>query len=494
VKPAVGASDVERFRDALGVRLGLLFDDTKLAFLAETLERRLAALDVAGVRYLERLEGAQPLGEERRALVEELTVPETYFFRNVEQLRAYAEVALPDRLAARGPGQQLRVLSAGCASGEEAYSLAIFTRERLGRAASRVSIRAVDVNPAMLERAAHAHYSEWSLRDTPADMRRRWFRVEDREFILDAGVKAAVKFDERNLADDDADLWPPEAYDVVFCRNVIMYFTPELAQALIERIARAVAPGGYLFLGHVEQVHGRTPDFHLRHTHGTFYYQRKRPGETESEPLPAEAEAEAEAEADAEAVAVAVVPDTGGEAPIERDSAGPTAPADVIPADLGAAEELLREERFAEALELTDALSREDPRVLVLRAVLLFQGGQLDAAERACRAALERDHANAGAYYLWGLCRDVAGDRAGAIERHRSAVFLDPAFAMPRLHLGLLARRAGDAATARRELGHALQLLHGEDASRLLLYGSGFRRDALISWCEAELAGVGGIS
>ena len=79
----------------------------------------------------------------------------------------------------------------------------------------------------------------------------------------------------RNLVRDDPQLWQPDTYDIVFFRNVLMYFTPESAQAVIARIGRALKPGGYLFLGHAETLRGLSSDFHLRHTHETFYYQRK---------------------------------------------------------------------------------------------------------------------------------------------------------------------------------------------------------------------------
>jgi len=104
---------------------------------------------------------------------------------------------------------------------------------------------------------------------------------------------------------------------------------------------------------------------------------------------------------------------------------------------------------------------------------------------------LECDELNSGAHYLLALCRESAGDSQGALEHDRAAVYLDPSFAMPRLHLGLMARRAGDAQTAHRELGQALVLLKREDTSRLLLFGSGFGRDALIALCLAELKSGG---
>jgi len=133
-----------------------------------------------------------------------------------------------------------------------------------------------------------------------------------------------------------------------------------------------------------------------------------------------------------------------------------------------------------------------DPDSLLLRAALLTHSGRLDDAERACAELLGRDELNAGAHYVLALCREAAGDTNGASEHDEVSVYLDPTFAMPRLHLGLLARRGSNREGARRELTRALSLLQREDASRLLLFGGGFNREALTVLCRAELVACGG--
>jgi chemotaxis protein methyltransferase CheR len=152
--------------------------------------------------------------------------------------------------------------------------------------------------------------------------------------------------------------------------------------------------------------------------------------------------------------------------------------------------ELLQRERFTEArtklLRLPDEASKH-PDALLFSAVLFTNEGHLADAERAAEALLAADDLNAGAHYVKALCREHAGDAKGAIEHDRVAVHLDPTFAMPHLHAGILARRAGDAAHARRELGAALMLLEREDPSRVALFGGGFAREALILLCRAEL-------
>src|SRR5262249_44898097 len=128
--------------------------------------------------------------------------------------------------------------------------------------------------PAAIELPRRARYSEWSLRDTPAELRAKYFRTAGRDHHLVDAVKSLVAFEERNLVDEDAAFWQPELFDVVFCRNVLMYFTPEALQAIVGRIVRSLAPGGFLFLGYAENLRGIVKDVHLRHSNDTFYYQR----------------------------------------------------------------------------------------------------------------------------------------------------------------------------------------------------------------------------
>jgi chemotaxis protein methyltransferase CheR len=152
--------------------------------------------------------------------------------------------------------------------------------------------------------------------------------------------------------------------------------------------------------------------------------------------------------------------------------------------------ELLQQERYQEALEVVHRLPPEsaaDPDAQLLRAVLLTNCGDLPGAEGACRQLLSSDDLNAGAHYQMALCREHAADLGGAMEHDRMAVYLDSAFSMPHLHLGLLAKRLGDRPLACRELGQAIQLLRREDASRILLFGGGFSREALRAVVRAEL-------
>lgn len=510
--PLPDRAELERFRAFIARRFGLYYEESKSEYLADVL-RQLA--EAAGApsfgAHVDRLAELPSKSDEVRALVEQLTVNETFFFRNSDNFRALVEHVLPERIRQMSRHKRLHILSAGCASGEEAYSIAISVLDVLPDVNTwDVKIVGADLSAAMLAKAARGHYSAWSLRATPEAVRRRYFRAEGRDYVLDPLVRAMVTFEECNLSDASSPLWRAASYDVVFCRNVIMYLTPEATREVVKRIGWSLAPGGFLFLGHAETLRGLSQDFHLCHTHETFYYQKRdgasvptaAPAGSPRTPTPAVSEpgvihgAASWIDAIQQAsVRIAELTQqqlrTHGSPPRVTAQHPPT----IRSWDLGLVLEAMRQERFSDALELLAALPPEshgDPDSLLLRAVLLANSGKLEDAETVCSRLLALDELNAGAHYVMALCREHAADTAGATEHDQTAIYLDASFAMPHLHLGLMARRSGDSVAARRALSQALVLLAREDASRLLLFGGGFSRDGLVALCRAELRAVGG--
>jgi chemotaxis protein methyltransferase CheR len=508
VNAMLGTPELELFQSAIVQRLGLRFDDSRLTFLAEVLTRRIEARKLSTGAYLAALQSELEAADELSALARELTVGETYFFRHTEQFAAFCEVALPERQSARAASRTLRLLSAGCASGEEPYSLAMLIRERGLEPAFNVSVMGVDLNPDALAKARAGLYSSWSLRETPSEIRERWFSPEGRDFRLSRMLRESVRLEQHNLILEAPHLFAPGTLDVVFCRNVLMYFTTEQAIGIVARLARALAPGGFLFLGHAETLRGVSHAFHLRHTHNTFYYQR-RDELDRSEPavtdLPTARHGTAFVKSPLEQAWVAPWLRT-----VERSSQrirelssaeassgaqSSPSPSPKPPRDLSESLELLQHERYAEALAAMHpgaASDAPDPAALLLRAALLTHQGEVVRAEQACQELLRFDDLNAGAHYLLALCCERRGQAENAIEHDLTAVYLDGGFAMPHLHLGLMARRRRDPDTARHELTQALALLEREEASRLLLFGGGFSRAALLALCRSELQNLKG--
>lgn len=490
------------FRSLIANRLGLWFEEHRWDFLAGVLRDRLAAQgrDLAAYLQLLATPGAR---DEWQVLATLLTINETYFMRGSDHLDAFVEIVLPARLAAPPAGRPLRFLSAGCSSGEEAYSLAICLLERnLVPAHRAVQIIGVDLNPAVLAKARSGRYSAWSLRETSPALRAKYFRTDKSDFILDDRVLGMVSFFERNLSEPNDDLWQPGSFDAVFCRNMLMYFVPEVAAEVVARIQRSLVPGGFLFLGHAETLRGLSQDFHLRRNHGAFYYQLRGDGDEAAPaepilspraiPLPAVPEGEPAsptawmdeiARASERIARLTTQPPASAAAPVPsaRPGAG---------TNFNRALDLHRQERFTEGLAHLAAQpegAAPDADLLVLQAMLLVNSGRPAEAESLCHPLLSSDNLNAGVRYVIALCREHAGDLATAQEHDEAAAYLDPSFAMPRFHLGLIGKRLGRLLDARAHFEAALALLVKEDPVRLLLFGGGFSRETLVQACRAEL-------
>src|SRR5262249_45378024 len=355
----------------------------------------------------------------------------------------------------------------------------------------------------------------WSLRETPMELQRKYFRKEGLECQLAEEVRLAVFFELRNLMDDDPSFWAPQRFDVVLCRNVVMYLTSEVTRSLICRIAKSLAPGGFLFLGHAETLRNVSQEFHLRHTHETFYYQLREAEERASDAsqIPAGPGYQADGKGadrffEASDAWYAAIRDASER--IRALTHGATAlSSSATPRETGRSEgarrearvcnhaatlELLREEKFEQAKALVRGLAaeaQEDSDTQVLWAVLLANSGEPREAESVCKRLLASDELNAGAHYVMALCREQAGDLEAASEHDRAATYLDSTFAMPHLHLGLMSKRLSQREESRRELSSALELLAHEDASRILLFGGGFTREGLVGLCRRELGNPG---
>ncbi|GAB7037006.1 MULTISPECIES: protein-glutamate O-methyltransferase CheR [Catenuloplanes] len=461
--------DLHRLRALLAERLGMTFDEKRDDLLTEVLRTRAERHRMSERDYLDRLT-ADPERAELRALAEALTINETYFFRNIEQFHALAEEAIPERLKARASVRALRLLSVGCSSGEEPYTLAAVTAERVPPD-WHVSIVGLDINRAVLRRAATGRYGSWSLRETPASIRQRWFHPRDGGVEVDERLRARVHFVEHNVVNDDPVLWAHQSYDVIFCRNMLMYLTDEVRRGTIARITRALAPGGYLFLGHTDSLGSRPEGLEVRHTHGTFYYRRTAP---------------------------AAAPQPAGTAPAPVTRAQPAPPPTTSPMrEYERALLLLRDERFQEALTAVESITEPEsrlPRVRVLRGALLAHAGDTGRAAALCERLVAEDGLNADAHYVIGVCHEGDASPATAGRHHQLAAYLDPGFAMPRMRLGMLAKQTGDRQTAARELDRAVTLLRGETDERILLFGGGFGRQSLIALCRSELQAVGAVS
>lgn len=410
--PPAGTTFVADLARLLEERVGLAFPASREADLEAGARRAMAR---AGLRdagaWAARLAADPSLLDD---LLAEVTVGETYFFREPGHFEFIRREVLPEALARRGEGQPVRLWSAACASGEEAYSLAVLLDE--GGLADRASILATDVSRPSLARAKKGVYSSWSLRGVDARRVDRYFRRDGPSYLLEERVRRRVSFDYLNLA---LDAYPSLAtgtwgLDLVLCRNVLIYFEKQAVERVAARLHGTLVDGGWLVTGPSDPPLGDAAPFEVVTTPFGVFYRRRGPRAAFLEEAPPAAEPLEAAEA--------------LETP--RPLPEPPAPARAATVEPGEAERI-----------------RD----------LANDRGPLEAAAEAA-IACARDPLSAELRYLRGVLLWAAGRDAEASRELRRALYLDPSLAVAHLALGAVLDRSGDAQGARRAFRNALSI------------------------------------
>ena len=257
-------------------KLGLMFDDKKIYLLNKRVQQRITLLGLKDAdEYLFQLGYCDAKGDEMQALANLVTTNETYMFREFEQLAGFADVCLPELVAAKlkTSDRRIRIWCAGCSSGEEAYTLAIIVREVFPESKKwDVEITATDIDENMLQRARNAVYDDRSVKGVPDAYRKHLVRCAG-GFRIDPETMRLVHVKKLNL-NDQAQMKAMRGYDFVFCRNVLIYFDDESRRNVVNHFYDALNPKGYIFLGHSESVGRITSGFRLKKAEGHLLYTK----------------------------------------------------------------------------------------------------------------------------------------------------------------------------------------------------------------------------
>jgi chemotaxis protein methyltransferase CheR len=256
-------------RDLIHDRTGLFFEDNRMDQLLEKLEP--VARDRGCRSFLEYYYALKDneQGEWQRAW-EALSVQETYFWREMAQVKALTSVIVPDWFQHRST--PFRIWSAACATGEEPYTIAIALVEA-GFGAHPIEIIASDASAGALAKARSAVYREKSFRTLPQELRRRYFENVDEAWKLDPGIVRRVRLERVNLF-EPAEVAPMARVQAMFCRNVFIYFSPHAIRQTVAIVASKMPPGGCLFTGASESLLRMTTDFELKEIAGALAYVR----------------------------------------------------------------------------------------------------------------------------------------------------------------------------------------------------------------------------
>ncbi|MBV9369516.1 MAG: methyltransferase domain-containing protein [Frankiales bacterium] len=435
---------------------GLAFDDSRRESLSYSVTERMRATSAPDV--LAYLSLVRDDAKERQSLLDEVTIPETHFFRNPPQIRALRKYVLPEMLKLATPTKRLRIWSAGCSTGEEPYTLAMLVRELLPAAAGwDVQIIATDVSTRALAAARTGRYAERSFVMTdPVDLQRFFaLDTESRSWQVRDEIRELVEFRHHNLVTEPP---PFEAgqVDLVFCRNVTIYFDRDTTKSLMRRLHGCLRQGGYLFLGHAETLWQVTDAFSLMSLGDAFVYRRQGDNDerrrvlpdrrTEDEPRPTRADRRRGPDdrrgADVDAVA--------------EPKPARLRPPPSVPPRLAPARAVPRHSPPAVTAPLAPAPI--DPLVAVRAAVRSGRYGE--AADLAAECAIAQP-LRAETHYLHGLALTNLGRDGEALVVLRKAVYLDPQDGFAHFLLGGALERCAEPVAAARSYRAAAATLGG---------------------------------
>ena len=280
-EPEVVMSDEEfrLIRDIIYSHSGLFFDSDTKYLLEKRLARRLPLHQLKGFKdYYHFLKYDRKKDQELSDLMDVLTTNETYFFRESFQLKALTEEILPELKAAKEKkGEKtLRIWSAGCSTGEEPYTIAMLILEMGCFSGWRVEIVGTDISHRVLQQSRKAVYGKSSFRTTEEHYIKRFFQEQDNGFKVNDEVRELVTISHLNLFDQNR-LALLGKMDVIFCRNVIIYFDQAAKKKIIESFNRMLHDGGYLLLGHSESLMNISTAFALKHLKNDMVYQKPCP-------------------------------------------------------------------------------------------------------------------------------------------------------------------------------------------------------------------------
>ena len=438
---------------------------------------------------------SSPLTREQvEILAGHLTVGETYFFREKKTFKTLEWEVLTRLIDfRRGSGRYLRIWSAGCATGEEPYSIAILLGKMIPDLGSwNIFLLATDINPRFFVKAAKGVYSEWSFRDTPSWVRERYFRkTKGGRFEILHHIKGMVTFEYHNLAED---AYPSlasntNAMDVILCRNVLMYFNPGTQRKVIQNLYRCLVDSGWLIVSPSEISRSLFPEFAAVNFSGATFFRKEmkncparetfspvqsRPAFGERvEPEPPEYAGTLRSEIKfSEKVPEATVAGTG----VKRETK-------LLPDRYEEALSFYEQGCYDEAaakIELLLSENQNDSKSMALLAMTYANQGRLSGALEWSEKAVSLDKTNPDRHYLLATILQEQGKIGEAVTSLKRSLYLNQDFALAHFMLGNLMRRQGRVKEADKCFKNALSLLNKRGREEILASSEGLTAGRLI--------------
>jgi chemotaxis protein methyltransferase CheR len=430
-----------------------------------------------------------------------LTVGETYFFREKRSLEILERDIVPELIrSGAGLGRAIRIWSAGCATGEEPYSVAIVLRKLMGLKKWNVEILATDLNAKSLQKAVEGIYREWSFRGTPAWVRSAYCdAVGDECWAITPAIQKMVTFAPLNLMDD---VYPPlsnctNGFDVIFCRNVLMYLTPEAMRKVVRQLHRSLATDGWLIVSPTETSHELFFEFARVDFGDVTLYRKSATHSRKTLTLPSVVCAAngfspqlTEQRFENAGAAMALHCSTGPQSEdrkIPSENAEPPAPS------YGLALALHELGRYEDAQQVIAALLSQngnDAPAMLLLARAYANQGKLAAALVWCDKAIAADKMAARAYYLRATILQEQGSLPEALFAFKQTVYAEPQFVLGHFSLGNLALNRGKLRESEKHFENVLLLLAQYEPEDIVPESEGLTAGRLREVIVSQRSGV----
>ena len=487
-----------RFRDYIHQHSGIYLEEQKADSLRISLITRATRHSFDSLaKYYDMLVIDE---EEFKELMNLVTINETSFFRFPQQFEAMRKFVIPEIIEGKAANdRQFRVWSAGCSTGEEPYTIAMTLLdsgiEGLGY---QLEVMGTDVSTNALLRAKQGVYPARGLLSIPSSVSSRFFEPTSQGHLVSERARKLVSFQYHNLIKEPYPLALMGNWDIIFCRNVTIYFRLESTRRVVENFYESLNPGGYLFIGHSETLTSITDKFEPVEVGGVFLYRktrvRTRVGYTPPRPdKPAERPTTARlAEESRSRSGKTVMP----RRPLGR-VARPKIEVAASESDASSVAELLEEARVAsqagrndavlEKIEQVRAIDPKNAQAYLLAAYVHADQGEMDEAFTECHKALDIDPLLAAARYVLGIIHLGRGEHMVALSEFKRTIYIDPGFALAHLNLANLYRAQGAAGDACREYENTLRSLYENPEGPWTWFLGGFKPDLLARTVERSL-------
>lgn len=490
-------NNYKKFKSFIAEQTGLHFPERKRADLERGVLEALGKSRHASIETYFRILASDK--DEMDRLITRLTVGETYFYRDQNQFRLLENDVFPNLISEKvATTRRLRVWSAGCASGEEPYSIAIILRELIPYFDTwDTLILATDINRLALEKAAKAQYGKWSFRSMPETWLDRYFSISGKErYLLSDPIKNSVSFCQLNLK---SNVYPSFAnntcdLDLIICRNVSIYFKQETTDEIMGRFYDCLTDGGYLLVGASDPI-PPAEKFWARSYSGAFIYQKKSTDfEARQKPRkrqPAAIQVQPIAAPPAQVTAPrasAVRKKREAEKKEDKKTEKTEAPAKVDLLAEGQA--LLEMGQPALAADKLKAKLEQDPasvQALLLMAKVEVARGHLRRAQRWAERVIEANKLNVQAHYLLSAIHQGLGSEDKAIDALKKTIYLDKGFIAAHFSLGCLFKKQNKIFMAEKAFKNVVRLMVGRPKDEIVPETNGITYGKLLQVAEMNL-------